>query len=141
MSVSVRFDAKELERSLKKLGSAKAQEILARSAFAGGEITAEEIMRRAPDSGIGRNSPDKSVRGKHYPGKLNKDVIVKQAKITARGVLVRVVSLPFYTRFVEFGTSNQAANPYVRRASRSARPKANDKFIEGVRNMVQDAFR
>jgi len=66
---------------------------------------------------------------------------VKSAKVDARGVLVRVVSLPFYTGFVERGTSKQAPNPYVRRAGRQARPKANEEFQKGVRRMVEDAFR
>ena len=137
----MRFDAKELQRALKKLGAAKAQEVLARAAVEGAEVTADQIKRNAPDSGYSRESSKKSQNGKVYPGKLSRDVLVKSAKVDARGVLVRVVSLPFYTGFVERGTSKQAPNPYVRRAARQARPKANDKFQAGVKRMVEEAFR
>ena len=141
MSVSIKFDARELERSLKKLGSLRAAEVLARAAYAGGEVTAEEIKRRAPNSGLGRGASRKKRNGKIYANKLSQDVVVKKAQIDQRGVLVRVVSLPYYTGMVEKGTSKQAPNPYIRRASRSVKPRATEKFIEGVRKMCEESFR
>jgi len=134
-------DSRELERALRKLGSERSGVILATAAYEAGELVTANIKRRAPDSGESRSSNRKKKKGKLYARKLSEDVLVKQAKIDHRGVLVRVVSLPYYTGFVERGTSKQPPQPYIRKASKDSEGQAQAKFRDGVQKMVQEAFR
>lgn len=140
-SIQFKIDSEDVMRKLEKLGSLKAAEVLAASAFQAGELVAEEMRRRAPDSGESRTSNRKKKKGKAYAFKLKEDIKVKNAKVDRRGVLVRTVSLPYYTKFVERGTSKQSPNPFIKKAAQSVKPQAVAKFQEGVKNMVEDSFR
>lgn len=139
--IEFRIDAEDVIQKLEKLGSLKAAEILARSAFSAGELVAAEIGRRAPDSGESRTSDRKKRKGKQYSFKLKEDIIVKNAKVDGRGVLVRTVVLPYYAQFVEKGTSKQPPQPFIKKGAQDAKPRAVQKFQEGVKQMVEESFR
>ncbi|HEY7822167.1 MAG TPA: HK97-gp10 family putative phage morphogenesis protein [Acidimicrobiia bacterium] len=140
-SIEFKIDAEDVIRKLEKLGSLKAAEILAASAFQAGELVAEEMSRRAPDSGESRSSDRKKKNGKTYAFKLKEDIKVKNAKVDRRGVLVRTVVLPYYAQFVERGTSKQPPQPFIKKSAQSVKPQAVAKFQEGVKNMVEGSFR
>jgi len=135
-------DTAELERALRKLGAERSGVILAKSAYEAGQLVEANIKRRAPNSGESRSSNrKKNHKGKLYPFKLSEDVLVKEAKIDHRGVLVRVVSLPYYTGMVERGTSKQPPQPYIRKAAADSETEAQNHFTDGVKKMVEAAFR
>lgn len=139
--IEFRIDAEDLIRQLERLGGQKAGEILATAAYQAGELLAADMRRRAPNSGFGRSSPKKNIRGKQYSFKLKDDIIVKSAKVTPKSILVRTVALPFYGWMVEKGTSKQSPQPFMRKSSDAMRGQVLAKFQEGVATMVRDTAR
>lgn len=143
MDVSIRFDARDFEAKLAKLGSAEAQKIMALGVAEGMSIVADEARVTAPDSGLPASSNRKSLRGVKHNWKLKESIRVKEVKVSERGILGRIVALPFYAVFVERGVPSRgmAANPFMRRAAGNKRQAATEAFREYVRKAVEVAFR
>jgi HK97 gp10 family phage protein len=142
-TVEIRFDTREFDRSLQRLGGAQVGAILAQGVAEGMSIVAQEARATAPDSGLSGGSNRKSIRGRKHQWKLKDAIKVKQVKVDARGILGRIVALPFYTQFVERGVPSRGIkpNPFMRKAASNRRPQAISAFQDHVRKAVESAFR
>jgi HK97 gp10 family phage protein len=100
---------------LRRLETVAAESTLRKAAVAGARTIYREVKMRAP---IG---PHEHVRaGKTYPaGTLRRAILIaydKEDSLTGvrATYLVGVGKDAFYARFIEFGTSRQAAQPFIR---------------------------
>jgi HK97 gp10 family phage protein len=141
--VEIRFDTKEFERQLNRLGGEEVGRILAVGVYEAMGIVAQEARQTAPDSGIAGGSTRKVIRGTKHNWKLKDAIKVKQVVIASKSIIGRVVALPFYARFVEKGVPSRgiAPNPFMRKAADNKRPAAVSKFADSVRQAVEQALR
>lgn len=122
--ISIAFDFSKLTAKLD--GIAKAAEDGVRpAAQAGAQVFYEEVRQRVPVSA----KPHKSGKKTYNPGTLRKAIYQAFAdKESGKDKAMYRISFnkthAFYGRFVEFGTSKMAANPFIRPAYDAARAKA-----------------
>ncbi|MEA5177150.1 HK97-gp10 family putative phage morphogenesis protein [Enterobacter hormaechei] len=97
----------DIAKDLEALSRAENNKVLRDATRAGAEVLKEEVIARAP------------VR----TGKLKKNVVVVTQKSRRRGEISSGVHIrgvnprnAFYWRFVELGTANMPAHPFVRPA-------------------------
>lgn len=95
-------------------------------------VIAESAMRKAPTGSIYKKGGAKAWMSRE-PGSLKKSIrVVRLFNNKERNVRVYVGSPKvFYARFVEMGTKNAAAHPYLRPALHSSRA-AIKKILRGA---------
>ena len=142
-TVEIRFDTRDFDAKLQRLAGAQVGAILAQGVAEGMSIVAQEARATAPDSGISGGSASKVIRKRKHSWKLKDGILVKRVKVDARGILGRIVALPFYTRFVERGVPSRGIrpNPFMRKAAENKRAAAIERFQQHVRQAVEAAFR
>lgn len=122
--ISVAFDFSKIAAKLDNLTKA-AEEAVRPAAQAGAQVFYDEVKQRVPMSA----KPHKSGKKTYTPGSLRRAVYQAYAdKESGDGKAMYRVSWnkthAFYGRFVEFGTSKMAAQPFLRPAYDAARLKA-----------------
>lgn len=122
--ISVEFDFSKIAAKLDNLTKA-AEEAARPAAQAGAEVFYQEVKQRVPVSA----KPHKSGKKTYDPGTLRKAIYQAFAdKESGDGKAMYRISWnkthAFYGRFVEFGTSKMAAQPFLRPAYDAARAKA-----------------
>jgi HK97 gp10 family phage protein len=142
-TVEIRFDTRDFDAKLQRLAGAQVGAILAQGVAEGMSVVAQEARATAPESGLSGGSNRKSIRGRKHQWKLKEGIRVKQVKVDSRGILGRIVALPFYTRFVERGVPSRGIrpNPFMRKAADNKRSQAISTFSDHVRQAVEAAFR
>jgi HK97 gp10 family phage protein len=142
-TVEIRFDTRDFDAKLQRLGGAQVGAILAQGVTEGMSIVAQEARTTAPDSGLSGGSSSKVIRKRKHSWKLKEGILIKRVKVDSRGILGRIVALPFYARFVERGVPSRGIkpNPFIRKAADNKRSAAIDKFRQHVRSAVETAFR
>lgn len=122
--INFNFDFSKLTAGLDRITQA-AEEATRPAAQAGAEVFYQEVRARVPQSA----KPHKSGKQTYTPGTLRKAVYQAYAdKESGEGRAKYRISWnkkhAFYGKFVEFGTSNMAAKPFLRPAYHAARAKA-----------------
>jgi HK97 gp10 family phage protein len=141
--IEIRFDSKEFQKQLDRMTGEEVGKVLAVGVYEGMTLVAAEARRTAPDSGVSPGSSRKSIKGQRHNWKLRDSIVVKEVKISARGILGRIVALPFYARFVERGVPSRGIkpNPFMRKSAASKRGAAVEAFRKSVGEAVAQAFR
>ncbi|WP_414446858.1 HK97-gp10 family putative phage morphogenesis protein [Burkholderia sp. 22PA0099] len=113
-----------LTEGIRALSAAMSEEALRRAAVAGARVFLEEERLRIPvKSGQGRDSL----------------IIAYDKEVSTEGVIASYIvtwsKKAFYLRFVEFGTSRAAANPFKRPAY-EAKKQVAAKAVDDVLNSI-----
>lgn len=122
--INLQFDFSKIFGGLDKITKA-AEEGARPAAQAGAQVFYEEVQTRVPQSA----KPHKSGKKTYTPGTLRKAVYQAYAdKESGEGKAKYRISWnkqhAFYGKFVEFGTSNMAAKPFLRPGYHAARARA-----------------
>ena len=122
--ISIAFDFSKIAAKLDNITKA-AEKATRPAAQAGAQVFYDEVKQRVPISA----KPHKSGKKTYNPGTLRKAIYQAFAdKESGDGKASYRISWnkthAFYGRFVEFGTSKMAANPFLRPAYDAARAKA-----------------
>lgn len=109
---------KELEDALKDVAAKIEARIIRKALRAGVEVKQKLAVNYAPESDISYRSPKQKKWGADKPGNLKSKIVIKSAgkEKESGGVRVRLVALPWYAKFVEYGTSKMSAQPFMRPA-------------------------
>jgi HK97 gp10 family phage protein len=108
----------ELERALRELGGNIAGRLGGNAVRAGARVIANEAKQRVP---VRTGALRKSIRV--FTERADRGGTVRQAWVGTR---------LFYSWFVEFGTSKQPPQPFLRPARDEGAQKAVDKIVENL---------
>ncbi len=130
---------RELDQRLARLEAALPEERVRKALHDGAQVLVDEMRRLAPvDTGRLRDSiqavddRDARVYGKVSAGDVS--VYVGPVGSTEDGDV-------FYARFIEFGTSRRAAEPFLRPALAARREQAEERVLADLSRAIEDASR
>jgi HK97 gp10 family phage protein len=136
---------KELAAALRELGPRVAKNSLRRAVSAGSTVIKDDARARAPKD-TGEMAKDILVkRERDTKGEMSAKYSVfvltgKKSRLKGKGRNVSRDS--FYWRFVEFGTSKMAAQPFMRPAFESRKEEAvkviGEKLDEGIQKAARE---
>lgn len=117
------------------------ESVLRQATVAGARVIFEEVKLRTPVGIASWESPKKSE--KRYPGFLRDNILLAFDKErSVEGIrstyLVTWSKEAYYGRFVEYGRSNMAAQPFLRPAYEATRDAAAKRFGEVIDQKVKE---
>ena len=124
------------------LAKVASESVLRQAAVAGGRVFFDEVRMRAPvNLGIYEGK-----WGRHPPGFLRNSILIAFDKDTSvEGLRASYVITwskeAFYGRFVEFGTSKMAAQPFLRPSYEAKKQAAAQKFSEVIEAKAEELTR
>ncbi|AQW29038.1 HK97-gp10 family putative phage morphogenesis protein [Ralstonia syzygii subsp. celebesensis] len=128
--------------TIEALTKVASESVLRQAAVAGARVLLDEVRMRAPvNLGIYEGK-----WGRHPPGFLRRNILLAFDKDTSveglrASYLVTWSKEAFYGRFVEFGTSKMAANPFLRPAYEAKKAAAAQKFSEVIEAKAEELTR
>ncbi|MFD1556035.1 HK97-gp10 family putative phage morphogenesis protein [Paraburkholderia silviterrae] len=130
-----------LTAAIDALTQVASESALRQATVAGARVIFEEVKLRAPVGVVSWESRDS--KQKRYPGFLRDNILLAFDKErSAEGVratyLVTWSKDAFYGRFVEYGTSKMAANPFMRPSYEATRDAAAQKFSDVIDEKVRE---
>lgn len=129
--------AAELEKVLKMLPKQITEKVLVSSVRAGANIVKKEMEARAP---IGTEI--KKRKGRTLPpGTLKKGIKTRRDKKSGASVTIKVgvFKKGFYGQFLEFGTKEISAKPFLRPAWEQTKMEALEKIGQALGKNIQKA--
>ncbi|MFT0167482.1 HK97-gp10 family putative phage morphogenesis protein [Paraburkholderia mimosarum] len=128
-----------LTDAIESLSQVASESVLRQATVAGARVIFEEVKLRAP---VG-DATWESGKQKRYPGFLRDSILLAYDKErSAEGLratyLVTWSKDAFYGRFLEYGTSKMAANPFLRPAYDASKDAAAGKFSEVIDEKVKE---
>ena len=132
--------ASELNAVLRKLPKEIGQKVLLSSLRAGANVIKKEAIIRAPASGLGAEKRRKrSSSGEDY-GTLKSNIKATVTAKSADSVTIKVHrGAAFWGQFLEFGTVNMPARPWLRPAFDATKGKAVDVIGKRLGKNVEKA--
>jgi HK97 gp10 family phage protein len=135
---------RELGGALKELSSDVSKRIIYSATLKASQVIAKRASQLAPVSDkphkVGKNGP--TVQ----PGNLSKNIVTKRRKQIKNGLAAYEVvwkskkkSDPFYGLFAEFGTTSQAAKPFMRPAFDQTKDEALNVMIKTLSKRIERA--
>jgi len=128
---------RELEEALKRLPEAVAKKVLRKSVRAGAKLVVDEARANVPvDTGLTRRAiAARGGRSRYANSVINVGVLSSGAKarryIKIKGVKVDV---PYYWKYLEFGTKNAPAQPFLRPAFEAQKTAA----VEAIKQALAE---
>ena len=128
---------KELDADFKLLSNAEKRQVSRKAVRAGAVVFRDAVRANAPvRSGVLKRSISvDTVRGSATAGVKFKKVLVKK-----KGKKGRHKSMPFYWYFLEHGTSNMPAQPFVRPAFDASVKQAEEAAFNQYLNDIDRIF-
>ncbi|WP_172398197.1 HK97-gp10 family putative phage morphogenesis protein [Gilliamella apicola] len=128
---------KELDDDFKLLSNAEKRQVSRKAVRAGAVVFRDAVRANAPvRSGLLKRSVSvDTVRGSATAGVKFKKVLVKK-----KGKKGRHKSMPFYWYFLEHGTSNMPAKPFVRPAFDASVKQAEEAAFNQYLNDIDRIF-
>lgn len=147
--------AKELGEALKAFGPAMEKKVLRKAMRDSAKPILADAKARAPvssyDGPMGKKGEKADIRrmkkaGVHYPGMLRDSLKILSIKRNRAGRVGVVISTAkgffkgetFYGAFIEFGTRNMAARPFIRPAFDSQRAQSIRVVEASVKQGIED---
>lgn len=126
---------------LDRMETVASESVLRQAAVAGARVIHAEVQLRAP---VGVAYERKGTE--HVPGTLKRSILIAydQEASVAGHIAVYLVTWSkdaFYGRFVEFGTSEAAANPFLRPGYEAKKQAASEAMIEVIQKKAEEAAR
>ncbi|MCA7943266.1 HK97-gp10 family putative phage morphogenesis protein [Burkholderia vietnamiensis] len=130
-----------LTAAIDALSQVASESVLRQATVAGARVIFDEVKLRTP---IGIATwESRNGKQKRYPGFLRDNILIAYDKErSADGLratyLVTWSKDAFYGRFVEYGTSKMAANPFLRPGYDASKDAAAEKFGEVIDEKVKE---
>lgn len=130
VDIAMEVDTKEIERKLKQLPKKVGRSVILKSARAGARVITKEQKATAPTES----------------GTLKKSIALKTKPAGKSAKFVHTVSIiirpaAWYWFFVEFGTSKQSANPFLRAAFDAKKKQAAETHKKKLLELINQAVK
>lgn len=143
MAKSVTIDNPEaLTDAINALENVQSESVLRRAAVAGARVLFDEIRARAP---VGDKEYERSSKT-HPPGFLRDSILIaydKDQSVTGKLAMYLVTwsKEAYYGRFLEYGTSKMAAQPFLRPGFLAKQDAARQAVIESITTQIEEMTR